>query len=55
MPPEDLVVRITGVRWVLDRWWIDATIQWAGAAPEDTGAESLIIGVSFRIAVVGPP
>lgn len=53
--PEDLIVRVTGVRWVRDRWWIDATIQWSGAAPEDTGSESLAIGVSFRIVAVGPP
>lgn len=49
------MVRITGVGRVLGRWWIDATIQWAGATPEDTSAENLIIGVSFRIVAVGPP
>lgn len=55
MRPEDLVLQITGIRWVTDRWWIDAVLQWSGAQPEDKGIGSLAIGVSPRIAAIGPP
>lgn len=52
---QDLEVRITGVRVVTDRWLIEAALRWRGAAPEDTGAGHMAIGLSLRITAVGPP
>lgn len=47
-PASDLDIRITGVRWVADRWLIDATLQWRGAAPEETGARHLVVGLKSQ-------
>lgn len=52
-PPGDVEVRVIGIRVVTGSWLLDATIRWRGAAPEDTSAVSLEIGVGLRITSVG--
>lgn len=48
IPPQDLETRVTDLRLVTGRWWLDANIRWRGATPEDTSSVSLEIGLALR-------
>lgn len=55
VPPQDIILDLTGIRWVSGGWWLECTVSCRGADPESTEDIHRVVGISLRITAVGPP